>query len=216
LGTLCAVTLVLALMSAGCKLIGGLGVLLSPPQIQKPEFEPTAGRLAIVIDYAHGVQSNPVFDVSLHTRLVELFRENKAPSEIVPYEDVVQLRQANADFATWSVQRIGRELNAEQVLLVRVSQLRLRATDKDLIMTPHVDLHLKVIGVNKADGSARLWPDKDADPDGRVVSHDRHSKEADSVDLIDTETAKLARETAYYAGRYFYKYDKEEKPPHEP
>ncbi len=212
-----ALPLGLVALLCGCKLVGSLAVLLSPPQMQKPDFEPTTGRLAIFIDYARGVPSNPVFDVALYNRLDELFRNNKVPSELVPYEDVVQLRQSNPDFANWSVQKIGRELKAEQVLLIHVDQLRLRAAEGDPIMSPHVTLHLKVISVDKtADKSARVWPDKNTEPDGREVARDRQPKETDSVELIDAEATKLARETAYYVGRNFYKFDLEEKPPREP
>ena len=132
----------------GCRAIASLGVLTAPRQIQKAEFELTSGRLAVVIDHARGGQADPVFDLNLHNRLVELFRENKVSAQVTPYDDVVRLRQANEDFASWSIQRVGRALHADQVLYIRVEELSLRPSATDPVITPQVALLIKVIGVD--------------------------------------------------------------------
>jgi hypothetical protein len=204
----------LPLALAGCKPIAALGILMSPRQWQKAEFELTTGRLAIVMDSARATEANPVFERTLHEGIAEYLRDNKVPSHVIPYDDVIRLRQAHADFASWSLQRIGRELDADQVLSVQIDRLRARPATNPPVVSPHVELRLKVVGVS--DAGPRLWPDKNADPNGRTVTHDRQAREADTVDAIDTETTKLARETAYYVARYFYKYDTEENPPREP
>jgi len=200
----------------GCRAMAGLGILFSPRQIQKAEFELTPGRLALVIDHAHAGQADPVFDLNLHNRLVELFRDNNVPARVVPYDEVVRLRQANRDFSSWSIQRAGRRLNAEQVLYVRIEDLRLRPSSDDPVITPEVGLNVKVIGVREPTVHARLWPDKDAETEGRWLTHRRQPKEVENRDVIDAEAAKLARETAYYVARHFHKYDLEVKPPREP
>lgn len=211
-----ALLLVVPLTLVGCKQVGSLLVLFSPPQIQKPEFELTTGRLAIVTDYARPAQTNPVFDLNLYNRIFAQFRENEVPCQIVPYGDVVRLRQSNPEFAKWSVQEIGRRLNAEQVLYLRIEQFQLLRSPRDPIITPRVALRVKVVGVHEPSVHARLWPERDADPDGRTVTHTRPPKEAGDFELSDAETAKLARETAHFVARFFHKYDLEVKPPHEP
>lgn len=217
LRSLALVLLVLApLTLCGCNLIGPLLVLTAPPQIAKTEFELTDGRLAIVIDTARVGQANPVFDLALHKRIVELFRDNKVPSQVVPYDEVVQLKQAHPDYRQWSVQKIGRTLDAAQVLYLRIEQLRLRSDPTDPVIQLSTKLRVKVIGVSAPATHARLWPDKDQEMDGREVAHSRPPREADSLDIIDAETTKLARETAYYVARFFHKYDKETNPPREP
>ena len=45
------------------------------------------------------------------------------------------------------------------------------------------------------------------------MAHSRQPKEVEGRDVIDTEAAKLARETAYFVARHFHKYDLEVKPP---
>ena len=57
-----------------------------------------------------------IFVDAVQTRLGELFTEHNVKVELVPQEEVLRLRQQNADFAKWSVTKIGRELKARQVL----------------------------------------------------------------------------------------------------
>ncbi|MGD8454391.1 MAG: hypothetical protein PVJ57_21465 [Phycisphaerae bacterium] len=201
---------------AGCKMVAALGVLFAPRQWQDPEFKFTEGQLAILIDYARPAQMNPVFDLNLHKQLSDLLRTNKVPSRIVPYDDVTALRQKNSDFSSWSIQRTGSALKADQVLCIRILDLQALPNANQAVLAPEATLTLKVIGVNEPTVHARLWPDRDAEPDGRQVTHHRQPFEPETAELIDRETAKLARETAYYVARHFYRYDAEENPPREP
>lgn len=205
-----------ALLLAGCQMLAAIGVLFAPRQWQQAEFQFTEGNLAIIIDYARPAQMNPVFDQNLHKQLVEHLRTNKVSSRVVPHDDVTELRQKNRDFSSWSVQRAGRALEADQVLCIRILDLQARPTAGQAVITPEVALTLKVISVNQPAVHARLWPERDAEPDGRQVTHHRQPFEPESAELIDRETAKLARETAYYVARHFYRYDTEENPPREP
>ena len=206
--------LLIPLALTGCGMMRGFAYLFAPRQIQKPEFVPTEGRLAIVLDAARPRLANPVFEVNLHKKIVAYFRENGVKCQVVPYEDVMELQQATPNFQTWSIQKIGRRLGAAQVLYVRVEQLQLGDLS-DAVFTPSVELRVKVIGVQDPSVHARLWPRADEDPDGREVTHQRSPVEAESLEIIDSETAKLARETAYYVARFFHKYDLEDNPPHE-
>jgi len=215
-GAICGLAAALGLMLVGCRALAALGVLVTPPKMQKAEVELTAGGLAIVTDYARPGQVNPVFDSTLHRRIEELLRDNKVASRVVPYDEVVRLQQANPDFGTWSVQRVGRELGAEQVLHLRIDDLRLRETPGDPVVTPSVELHAKVVAAGESATQARAWPDRKAEPEGRRVNHSRPAHEADTRDAIDAETAKLAREAAYLVARHFYEYDTEDSLPREP
>jgi hypothetical protein len=203
------------LFGSGCGSLRGIAYLAAPPQIQKAEFTLSSGSVAVLIDYARPGQVNPVFDVGLHERIVEAFRDNKVSAQIVPHERVTRLRQSNQDFESWSLQRIGRELGAEQVLHIRIERLLLAEPD-DPVVSPSVELHFKVIAVAAPAVHARLWPPADAEPDGRTVTHNRHPVETGAPDVIDGEARKLARETGVYVARHFHKYDLEGSLPREP
>jgi hypothetical protein len=198
----------------GCTELRALAYLTAPRQVQKPEF-PLCGRVAVVVDYAHAGQANPVFESTLYKRIVELLRENKVDATITPYEQMANFRQSQADFASWSVQKIGRELDADQVLYIRIEELRL-GQKGDPMMTPSVVLRIKLIAPRAPAANARLWPDADKERDGREVTCKRPPVENEGVERVDSEASKLARETAYYVARNFHEYDLEVMPPHEP
>jgi hypothetical protein len=205
--------LLIPVSQSGCVGLRGLAYLTQPRQIQKPEFE-LSGRVAIVIDAARPGQANPVFESTLYKRIVELLRENEVTATIIPYDDITNLRQTQADFTSWSVQKIGRELNADQVLYVRVENLSLAQKDEP-VMTPAVTLRVKLIAPRAPAANARLWPETDKEREGREVACKRHPVENEGVDRVDSEAAKLARETAYYVARIFHKWDAEVPPPRE-
>lgn len=207
--------LLLCVALSGCQQIGSLMVLFSPPRIQKAEVELTRGRLAVLIDHARPEQSNPVFDVNLHNRMVEQWREQRVRCQVVPYDEVVRLR-SEPDYHQWSAQRVGRALGADQVLWITVDELRLHAAPGDPVVAPQVQARVRLIGVHAPAEHARLWPDGDAERRGRVVSHARQARDADAPDVVDAETAKLAKETAYLIARFFHKYNLEDTPPREP
>jgi hypothetical protein len=199
----------------GCVGLRGAVYLFSPQHIQKPEFTLTSGKLVILVDVVAPGEANPVFESSLHEELVRQMREFELPTQVVPYEQLVTLRQTNPGFRDWSVQRVGRQLEADQVLYIRVDRLQLGGRDEPLV-SPAVKLCMKVVGVREPAANARLWPDPAAEPDGRCLTHERTAKEAGGPEVLDAEAAKLAREVAYYILRPFRKWDLEEVPPREP
>ncbi len=200
--------------TGGCMGARGMAYLFAPRQIQKPEYELSAQRVAILIDTARPGQANPVFETSLQTRIVELLRENEVPSQVIPQEDVLTLR-SRPEYATWSIQRIGRELRADQVLYIRIDQLRL-TDSRDPVVTPAVELDVKVIDPTQPAANARLWPEADQEPDGRRIRHQRQPVERENPLVMDAEARKLAWETGYYVARLFHEWDQEDPPPHQP
>lgn len=197
---------------AGCNIVGPAVLLLHPPIKEPAEVELTEGRLALLVEYARSREENPVFTRAFHDRLQEVLREQKLPTTFISQDEVARARRAHPDFARWNLQQIGRELDADQVLYARVEQLRLRDDAVGLIVTPEVQLRLMLIDVHARD-KPRLWPDE---TEGRLVKRGRPSQEATDPVMVDAETTKLARDTAWVVAKYFYEYDVEEKDPWEP
>jgi hypothetical protein len=210
---LAAAGLLLVCTSVGCNILGPIAYYLGPRRIQKAEFKLTAGRLAVVIEAARPEQDNPVFNQALFGKLTEIFRTRKIQSELVPHREVLELRQANPDFAKWSLQRIGRELRAEQVLYLRIENLQLRETPDHPLVTPEISLRSKVVDVRAPTPHARLWPEE---AEGRAISCKRPSKEATDAEVIDTEAWKLAHDIAHLVSYPFFDVDLEEPTPREP
>ena len=155
-------------LTAGCRnVIGAIGYYFRPRQIQKPEHQFAAGaRVALVIDTARPEDENPVFNQALYERAVEMLREAGSRAKVLPLQAVIDLRRANPDFHKWSIQKIGRELEADEVLYVRVDRLIIREEPDHPLLTPTVEMRLKVIGVSEPPVHARLWPEE---KEGRPV-----------------------------------------------
>lgn len=199
---------------AGCgPTLGAIAYYFSPRQIQKPAYEfPEGSRVALLIEAAQPRDENPVFDRALHERVTEMLREGKSQATLVPLRPIAELRRAHPDFDKWSLQRIGRELQADHVLYVKLDRLVIRQAPDYPILTPMVDLRMKLIGVSEPPAHARLWPEA---KEGHAVSCARQSREAADADpdAADVEARKLGCDTAYYVSMPFIEVDLEQNPP---
>lgn len=209
-----AVALVLSTFGvAGCaNVLGVIAYYLSPPHIQKAEFEPTAGRLVVLIEDVRPTEDQPVFRAELHSRLVELFREKKIRSTIVPLDEMNELRRSDPDFDKMSLQAMGRALRAEQVLYIRLQRFDVRESPGHPLLTPSVRMQLKVLSVGEPKEHARLWP---KDVEWRELEVRRPAEEAASPEQVDIASRKLAYDSAQYIVRYFHDYDMEDRVPKE-
>ncbi len=211
-----AVLLSLLGLAAGCNVISAIAYYFRPREIQKPQYEfPADSRVAIVIEAARPGEENPVFNQALYERVVEMLREGKSKAAILPLRAVTDLRRADPDFNKWSLQKVGRALQADHVLYIRIDRLLIRQSPDYPILTPAVDLHLKLIGVGQPPVHARLWPEA---KEGYPVSCARQTTEAADTgpDAGDLEARKLAYDTAYYVTMPFIEVDLEQPPPVEP
>ncbi len=209
-----AVLLVLLLgLTSGCNILGPIAYYLSPPQIQKPEFEfPTGSTAALLIEARNSQYDNPVFNAALYERLELMLREGESEATLLPLRAATDLRRKHADFAKWSLQKIGRELDTEYVLYLKIDRLVIQPSRDHPLLTPEIDLRMKLIGVNEASVHARIWPEEKA---GRLVTCKRQYSEAGDTnpDAYDAETRKLGCDTAYWVSMPFIEVDLEEKPP---
>jgi hypothetical protein len=199
----------------GCNIVGPIAYFLEPPRVQKAEFKLAAGRVALVVDVARPEESNPVFLDALQEKLVEIFREQKVKAQLIPRDELVRLQQQNPDFATWDLQKVGRRLNAQQVLWVRIDRLTIREGGNSPMLQPLMQARVKVIDPAKPAAEARLWPGKD-ERGGRVVQRNRPAHEAGDALQVDSESAKLGKDSAYVIAQWFYDVDRERLTPWEP
>lgn len=205
---------VLLAAGTGCgPFFGAIAYFLGPKRIEKAQFKPTQGVLAILIEDMNRADDQPVFSQSMFERLVTIFRERKVNDAVVSRDRLARLRLVHADFDQWSVQRVGRELGAEQVLLIRMERFELRESPENPLIHPRVSLRLKVIDCNAAAAHARLWPTDDEQ--GRALSVSRPPEEATNREQVDAAVTKLGRDAAELAARFFFDVDLEEQTPKE-
>ena len=198
----------------GCNIIGPLGYLWGPRQIRETEFELTGGRLAVLIETARPEEDNPVFTRAMHKKLEQIFQDRKIAARIVPLEEIQRLRRDHADFARWSLQKVGRRLDAKWVLYARIDRLRFHESPGSLLLTPQVRMRLKLVDPHAHPDTARLWPPPE-EREGRFVERSRPMREARDSVLLDAEAAKLGKDVAHLVAHPFRDVDEEEKVPWE-
>ncbi len=200
--------------SAGCQLIGATAYYLSPERKQPAHFTPTTNRLAIIIEPRSGIDVHPLFAQGLHEKIIELLAEQDVNERVAPYAEQLELRQTARGYASWSIQRIGRELGAEQVIYIEVTSFVMRRAPNYPTLEPRVAVQVKVIDANTVPGtSPRLWP---TDGDGYELTMMRLQREVADRDEIDAEAVKLGRDLAQHVARIFYEHSLEETIPKEP
>jgi len=199
----------------GCNIIAAMAYFFGPPQVQPAEFKLTEGRLVVLVEMARPEQDHPIFRQALCDKLTEVFREHNIRAQLVPQEEIYRLRQQNADFGKWSVQKVGQRLDARQILYVRVEQLQLREAPDSPVLQPGVRLRLRLVDPQAPAKTAQLWPGA-RERDGREVARARQHREATDPMVIDEEAAKLGKDAAYLVAAPFYDVDLEKKTPWEP
>lgn len=206
-----AVALMLA--APGCNIIKPLGYYLAPPQIQKAEYK-FAGdsRIAVLVETARSEQERPVFNRALVSKIVDIFRQKKSQAGFVPYDSLLALQQQSSDWRSWSVQRIGRELGASEVIYIRIDHLQLTERPDEPVYTPRVTLRTRVIDVNQLPPHHRLWPPEE---DGRELTCTRPMGETGDATDADQVLTKLAIDTAHRLVIPFFDTDLEEPIPTE-
>ena len=196
--------------TSGCQLFATLAYLMGPTRYQEPLYEFQAERVAIFIDGIPGRPDHPEFRRQLHAELEEVLIENEAARSVVPYEENLGVRSTNPDFYRWSIQRVGRELGAGEVIYIRIESFQLREAPGHPVLAPEVEARVKVIATDARPNQARVWPDERI---GFLVKCNRQVKEARNMQVLDAEARKLGIDLARRIGRLFYKYDVEEKLP---
>lgn len=190
--------------------LGAAAYYLGPPRVQKAEFTFGPGPVGILVDTARPTEESPLFERDLHAKLAEVFRERKVSQNVVPFERTLRLAADHPDFYAWDLQRVGRALGAEQVLAVRIDELRVRESPDHPLVSPFVKLRLKVVATGADPAHARLWPDS---PDGRAVEVARPPEEYVSIEQADAAMSLLAHDAAQLVARHFYDVDLEERTP---
>lgn len=205
--------LTLAALLSGCASFGSILYFIAPRQWVEPEYEFTGGKLLVLVENAQPNTENPVFTRGLISGFSKSLDENDVEITVMPFEKIQALRQRHRDFGTWSLQRVGRETNANYVLYVKVNQIVMLPTPDAPLVTPGVQLTSRLINVDVPDEDAVAWPTGSRERDGRELEYTRQPREVINNGTLDREARNLGLDVGYQIAQYFYKYDAEEPPP---
>jgi hypothetical protein len=198
----------LAIHNCSCALVAWTAAQFGPKAKIAAQYEPPAGRKILVfVDDMEYPVSHPPIKIHLTKMLNNLLVANGVAAQTVPYERLADFIGATPRFNELSVAEVGRKLDAEIVLYVRVDQFALKdQAAMDLLWRGQFQTTVRMVHV--VDGP--LWP-KDR-PSGHTVDKvETPPKSADSDTDADEITKVLASKMADRIAKLFY----EHKDPYE-
>ena len=193
---------------AGCTLPGFVASVI-PKTIHPLYVLEDVNTLVLVDDPGRALNSRQDASLVAETVAVALRREGVVTRFVEPRE-VETLRLNHADFDTWSLTRIGREVGAEQIIEVRVTGIALRG--QNAYVQPLASAEIKVFDpmVQK-----RMFPNPNhpADSAGHPVTASHFFQDSSVASGTDPATLKrqIGLKLAETTAKLFYKHLQEDE-----
>jgi hypothetical protein len=142
----------------------------------------------------------------LTEELVEALRSHEAVASAVPYDKIARFRVLRPGYRQQSIQELGVELQADQVIYLQVDQFKFVHEAGQGYYQPAISGHAKIIDCHQ-DGK-RVWPEIQTQyPFG--IDGEFEQGQGDSFEnrLVRRLSEKFAQQFA----RHFYDYRKEKR-----
>lgn len=134
---------------------------LYPKQKIPAEFTLTSGRLLVLIDDDADLITEPGVKQALTEGVAANLRENRVKATVIPFEQLKTLQRHQPDFETTAADRIGKLLDADQVLWIKVDRFStgsVSASDVGKAATFTVNLRVLTTKAASRD-EVQLWPE---------------------------------------------------------
>jgi hypothetical protein len=196
--------ILLPLVVGGCGLFGALyGALIDP-------FIPTAKvaaqhdmsekKVLIWVDDAYLAQPHHLLRRELTNQLASNLRQNQAVADLVDYSQMARFRQTNPNYADQTIQQLGRQMQADEVLYIMIDKFQLQHQAGKGFYRPQLSGYSKVIDV--ATGN-RLWP---VDQSRRPFSIGGQLTEGQGQIYEDKQVKELSKQLVEIIAPSFYEH----------
>ena len=154
------------LLPAGCQLPIAILAKLFPKEPVPPRFVLPADKTILVFpdDIKRPLVYPPV-KRTLAEKADKLLIEHSLAAETIPYDKLIDLRNAEPEFNLMSIPKIGRRLGADLVIYVSIEEFSLKDNPIDTLWRGRLAGKVKVVDVLKG----RIWPDESAGFPIRIV-----------------------------------------------
>lgn len=143
----------LVLAAGGCEVPAYVATVITGPPKIPAVYELMDRPTVVLVDDYHNKLPAMTLASLLAGRTGEALKDHEVIETLIPSTTVDTLRARHEDFRKWPIDRIGRQVGAEQVLYISIE--RYQMTDEQQIFHPRVDVRVKVIDV--ASGT-RMFP----------------------------------------------------------
>jgi hypothetical protein len=201
-----------ALLVAGCgQQAGALLYFLGlyPRQKVPAEFNLTPGRLAVLIDDDADQVTYPEVYRQFTEEFATALRENKQVTQVIPYEQLKELQQRDPEFDQIAADRVGKLLEADQVLWIKVDRFDTGGIGtSDISQAAAFSISLRVLTTRaKSRDEVQLWPDT---REPRAVSAALTMSAVQQQNDPRVIAGMLAEQLAADVARLFYEYELDE------
>jgi hypothetical protein len=176
--------------------------MTDPEEKVKAEYHLGKGRLLVLIDEDKGWLSDASVRPLLMERLAKDLAEHKVNEHVVPYDEVVSLRQQDRSFDRRGAREIGQRLKADQVLHINVRKFTLHDEDVQPAYRGRFEATVKVLDVHATKPEdVRLWP---RSVEGRTLEVTTDLDVGTGSGYDQTLTRRLCEEMAEKIAKLFY------------
>jgi len=177
---------------AGCDTVGYVATAIGGggdiPALYALKDRPT---LVFVDDPAHKLSTTTLAGL-IAGRVGQELEDEKVVTRVIDPTVVDQMRAEHSEFATWPIDKIGKQAGAEQVIYISVQEWKM-VTEGGAMYEPTCEVRVKVVDVPSG---TRLFPDPSTELGYPMATQRRHT------DMLKTDAATglvLARDLAEHA-----------------
>ncbi|MBI1373067.1 MAG: hypothetical protein GC159_10080 [Phycisphaera sp.] len=128
------------------------------PQEESAVYKPQDVKTVIFVDDPRRKLPNVQMNGVLANHIGHELKRKEIIADIVPPNVVDNLRMNAKDFNTWAIDKVGRQVDAKQVIYILVEEFDLGEDTKDVTYRPQMSVRVKVVDV---DSGRRMFPEKD-------------------------------------------------------
>ena len=193
---------------SGCNIVGPVAQIVSGPPTVQPVYRPAKERMLVLVEnFQHPGDAYADAEMLARTLHDELARQKIAP--LVPMDELYALRTNRPDdYRKMSIETIGRELGAKQVLYVDLQQASVEAAAGSELLRGRAAVLVRVVDAKT--GRSR-WPQDVAE--GYPVSYETPPPRHEDASNVNVVRAATHRGLAERIGRLFHKWQPGEVEP---
>lgn len=200
-----AVLIVAMVMLGGCQAPGYLLEVLLPPEKTPAAYNPEDRRTVVFVDDPSGVLPQSSHRTAIAAAVERELQHEEIITDFVSTRELDELRLNEDGFSSWPIDRVGRRVEAEQVIYVLLEQFE--TSDPEDTYRPLAKVRVKLID---AEAGERVFPEND-DMGKRVTTRMFfHPQQDRSRGTNAVLRGDLARHTGEDVARLFF--DSEPRP----
>ncbi len=190
----------------GCQLFGALYHVFVPEVQVDPEFALPPKKKVLVFpdDVFHGVSYTSA-KRALADKVGDMLAEKRVAADVVPYDELKDLEEAEPNFHLLEVATVGRKLGADLVVYIVLDPLSLKDTPADTMYHGRFGGRVRVVDVRKG----KIWPEDSA---GKVVRIVEQPSDNPSTTYAEQLVVRLGENLGEKIGNLFVKHYEETMP----